>query len=178
MPEPNIIPFPYPLGVGTDICHIPRIRRILTHENPSHVHRFVKRIFCQSEFDAFQQRHEKVLQLKKCLDTGMSKNEESSLQQDKYDWALWRLSSWVAGRFAAKEAAMKAVSPQRLGWHHAEVLVPPGQMKPLLVIHSFKHADTTEGNGENPQPVRKHAAQLSISHDGEYAIATVLAAIH
>lgn len=71
---------------------------------------------------------------------------------------------------------MKAVSPQRLGWHHAEVLVPPGQMKPLLVIHSFKHADTAERNGENP--VRKHAAQLSISHDGEYAIATVLAAIH
>ncbi|KNG87352.1 hypothetical protein ANOM_003931 [Aspergillus nomiae NRRL 13137] len=177
MPKSDIIPFPYPLGVGTDICHIPRIRRILTRENPKYAERFSKRIFSESERDAFQQRHDNVLRLKKDLDTAVCRTDENSRQQDDYDRELWRLSSWVAGRFAAKEAAMKAVYPQRLGWHHAEVLVLPGQMKPLLVIHSFQHVDTVEGNDENRPPVTKRAAQLSISHDGEYAIATVLAAI-
>ncbi|GAB1196833.1 hypothetical protein APSETT444_006111 [Aspergillus pseudonomiae] len=139
MPKSDIIPFPYPLGLGTDICHIPRIRRILTRENSKYAERFSKRIFSGSERDAFQQRHDKVLRLKKDLDTAVCQTDEKSRQQDDYDRELWRLSSWVAGR--------------------------------------FQHVDTVEGNDENRQPVTKRAAQLSISHDGEYAIATVLAAI-
>lgn len=77
-------------------------------------------------------------------------------------------------RFAAKEAAIKAVSPRRLKWHQAEVLVPPGQMKPLLVIHDAQSIQA-DGSATDGRSVRKRAAQLSISHDGKYAIATVLA---
>lgn len=76
-------------------------------------------------------------------------------------------------RFAAKEAAMKALSPRRIKWHQAEVLLLPGQKKPLLVIHDAPSTGTDDAAHE--QNIRKRAAQLSISHDGEYAIATVVA---
>ena len=55
------------------------------------------------------------------------------------------------------------------------MLVPPGQTKPLLVIHDGQSVRAEEGSATNGQSARKRAAQLSISHDGEYAIATVLA---
>ncbi|KAE8380880.1 hypothetical protein BDV26DRAFT_256431 [Aspergillus bertholletiae] len=176
MPEPDtdIIPFPYPLGLGTDICHIPRIKRILSNENPNYVERFTQRIFTEAELADFHQRHARVLQLKQNLENAISTPNGSSLEQDRYDRGLWKLSSWVAGRFAAKEAAIKAVSPRRLEWHHAEILVLAGQMKPLLVIHNPQR---TDDQIQTRLPVGKHAAQLSISHDGEYAIATVLAAV-
>ncbi|KAF9889630.1 hypothetical protein FE257_007138 [Aspergillus nanangensis] len=133
------------------------IRRILTDETPSQTERFARRIFSPSERDDFHLRYRKVLQLRGDLQAG---------ETETYERALWRLSSWVAGRFAAKEAAMKAVSPRRLKWHQAEVIIPGRDMKPLLVIHHVQSV---------PPLVEKHAAQLSISHDGEYAIATVLA---
>lgn len=74
-----------------------------------------------------------------------------------------------------KKQPKKAVSPQSLGWHQAEVLTFPGQSKPVLIIYQSSGVVPTEEDDTGCQQHRKQAAQLSISHDGEYAIATVLA---
>lgn len=73
---------------------------------------------------------------------------------------------------------MKALYPYRLSWHQAEVLMIPGRKKPVMVLHAPLPADTDTTNHEDggPQLLRRQAAQLSISHDGAYATATVLAA--
>ena len=74
---------------------------------------------------------------------------------------------------------MKAISPQRLGWHQAEVLTIPGNKKPILLLHALPPAtaEPSKEYGDQP-PLRKQVAQLSISHDGNYATATVLAVNH
>ncbi|OJJ05892.1 hypothetical protein ASPVEDRAFT_32236 [Aspergillus versicolor CBS 583.65] len=174
MQATEIAPFPYPLGLGTDICHIPRIRRILANEKPQYAEQFAQKIFGPAERGEFNSRYQKLLQCKRDGLETVPASAIDSLVRDKYDQKLWQLSSWVAGRFAAKEAAIKAVSPRRLKWHQAEVVVRAGQMKPLLVIHDAQSIQA-DGSATDGRSVRKRAAQLSISHDGEYAIATVLA---
>ncbi|OJJ31163.1 hypothetical protein ASPWEDRAFT_72154 [Aspergillus wentii DTO 134E9] len=183
----DALPFPYPLALGTDICHIPRIQRLLTDNSQKQVDRFSQRIFSPAERSFFQEQYDKVLQLRENIadkadneDNGQDESgTDKNLQRTQYERAFWKLSSWVAGRFAAKEAAMKAVYPHRLGWHQAEILTVPGKMKPVLVLHvpPPQTADTNEGDGDLP-PLRRQVAQLSISHDGDYATATVLAVNH
>jgi holo-[acyl-carrier protein] synthase len=66
--------------------------------------------------------------------------------------------------------------PHRLAWHKAEVLTLPGRRKPVLVIHtSSPKADSHENEDRDHQQLRRQAAQHSISHDGDYATANVLA---
>ncbi|KAJ5815786.1 hypothetical protein N7447_008019 [Penicillium robsamsonii] len=91
----------------------------------------------------------------------------------------FRESGLKPTRFAAKEAAMKALSPHRLGWHQAEVLTVHGKKKPVLVLHAPLPAtsDTSKEDGDQPL-LKAQEAQLSISHDGDYATATVLAVNH
>lgn len=79
------------------------------------------------------------------------------------------MAGWLAGRFAAKEAARKAspIGAAALGWKDVSVVVggygPGGtSAKPEVLF-----AATKEGN--------ERLARLSLSHDGDYVVATVLA---
>lgn len=87
------------------------------------------------------------------------------------------MTRWLAGRFAAKEAARKAApaGAASIGW------------KDVMVRVQDKTAENTTQPGVSRRPeivflgnedegVPARAAQLSISHDGEYVVATVLAA--
>lgn len=76
------------------------------------------------------------------------------------------MARWLAGRFAAKEAARKAApgGAASIGWKDVLVRAAPataaGSGRPEVV---FLGADSRIG-------------KLSISHDGDYVVATVLAA--
>lgn len=83
------------------------------------------------------------------------------------------MSRWLAGRFAAKEAARKAApgGAASIGWKN-------------VVVSVQEDASAPEGTSRRPEVVYLPTAdgevgrvgRLSISHDGEYVVATVLAA--
>ncbi|PFH60883.1 hypothetical protein XA68_10160 [Ophiocordyceps unilateralis] len=73
---------------------------------------------------------------------------------------------FVAGRFAAKEAAMKALSQRRrLGWHDVVIdRYDDGRILARIV------GEKVEGGGDEDE-----GALVSISHDGDYATAVCVA---
>ena len=78
-----------------------------------------------------------------------------------------RAQEWLGGRWAAKEAAKKAWGAPLVGFQDLRVRVKNNggglQIWCTPFPTGFSHHD-------------EQAAQLTISHDGEYAVATVLAA--
>ncbi len=77
-----------------------------------------------------------------------------------------------AARFAAKEAAYKAIAPETaeaISWHDAEVIRAENG-KPSLLFHG-RLLELLEKKG-----VLSENIDLSLSHDNEYAIATVVIA--
>ena len=134
------------INIGTDIVHIPRITNLL-HRRRNSLVRFTNRILSDSERADF----ESILASKNV-------NANKMFSPD--------VSRWIAGRFAAKEAARKAspLGAASVGWRDVVVHVPrlhhvEGSVRPEIV---YLHATTV--------------GKLSISHDGEYVVATVLAA--
>lgn len=151
------LPFPYALNIGTDIVHLPRILRLITRPaKPNSIssvqqqnfHRFVRRILCEQEQEDFQRRF------------GLQKHAGQSPPTA----VTTEMARWLAGRFAAKEAARKAApgGAASIGWKD-------------VCVRTEK-----EGAGGRPEVVYQgldnRVAKLSISHDGEYVVATVLAA--
>lgn len=74
------------------------------------------------------------------------------------------MARWLAGRFAAKEAARKAApnGAASLGWKDVMVRVSETDRGRPEVVYL---------DGETAR-----IGKLSISHDGDYVVATVLAA--
>lgn len=76
------------------------------------------------------------------------------------------MARWLAGRFAAIEAARKAAPGGAASISWKEVIIraePEGNGRPE-VVYVKQGGDTG------------HIGKLSISHDGEYVVATVIAA--
>ncbi|KAI9799365.1 MAG: hypothetical protein M1833_004064 [Piccolia ochrophora] len=205
------LPFPSALSIGTDICHVPRIRALITKNDGRWLGPFVRRIFRPDE-DVWP----KIDRITKAssrstIDThtadprqGSHKNgnhaairpqvrgqvgmqtqagtpQRAAIDQKVIgDQELRRLSQWLAGRFAAKEATIKAVS-RPLTWH--DIAVHEQGRKPYVTIapvssaaasalgSDLRAAKTEQGEGDGGEG---QIARVSISHDGEYATATVL----
>lgn len=95
------------------------------------------------------------------------------------------MTRWLAGRFAAKEAARKAApgGAASLGWKDVVVRVPE-DAEGDREGESEIGATVQEGTSRRPEIVflggsagrPDRLGRLSISHDGEYVVATVLAA--
>ncbi|KAI9817932.1 MAG: hypothetical protein M1832_004552 [Thelocarpon impressellum] len=156
MPLPLPIPFPLPLALGTDIVHIPRIARLLGKDGGRWAAPFIRRVFAPG--------HERMAALAR-LEAARKKGDGG-------------VERWIAGRFAAKEAALKAHSSRRLSFH--EVCVEVGRVKPFVVIRPSPPRETAAAGAETTadgevETERGQVARLSISHDGEYATAVVLA---
>ncbi|KAJ5503160.1 hypothetical protein N7463_006034 [Penicillium fimorum] len=156
------LPFPFPLNIGTDIVHIPRITRLLTR--PNYLPRFTRRILCDQEQHDFHARFSEVL-----------KSRATYHQQPPPVPA--DITRWLAGRFAAKEAARKAApsGAASIGWKDVMVRVQEdggrfgeGVSRRPEIVYLGNTLDGDAGEGR--------VARLSISHDGEYVVATVLAA--
>ncbi|PLB40521.1 holo-ACP synthase [Aspergillus candidus] len=167
MQKLNPIPFPFPLTLGTDIVHLPRITRLVTRPG-GFLTRFTRRILHEQEQRDFRARFGLFPVSPPIISSPGDKNG-SSATPPQFP-VSGDMTRWLAGRFAAKEAARKAApgGAASLGWK--DVLVRAGEEKggvrgaPEVVFL---------GRGEG-EPDR--LGRLSISHDGEYVVATVLAA--
>lgn len=175
-------PFPFPLRVGTDITSITRIRDAITRarrrQPGSQFHAFLDRLFTHREQEIFRHNFPDF--------TPADVNR------------LPKVTEHLAGRWAAKEAAIKASKPRKLTLLDIEVLqqADTREMYALIRDKTFVHAsgirrlDLT-GNAAGPAtgsapaaPRRPDAiendppgqmAPISISHDGDYATAVCIA---
>lgn len=159
------LPFPHPLAVGTDIVHLPRIQRLISKDKDGRSLRsFAHRILHPHELRDLTHRQPEWRNLYHATDA-----DSSSLVR------------WLGGRFAAKEAARKALGATRLGWKDVRTEFQQdkeqkleqsrdssGSYQPSIICTMAQDANREDG--------LEQEAKLSISHDGEYAIATVLAA--
>jgi holo-[acyl-carrier protein] synthase len=143
------IAFPYGLNIGTDIVYLPRIRRLISKQQGRRIIPFATRILHPLELRDLSQRH-----------------PHWQLQRDQAGADSDSLIKWLGGRFAAKEAARKALGASTLGWKDVRVEVDQTSGQPCII------STTQNANHEDVE----HEAKLSISHDGDYVVATVLAA--
>ncbi|RDA82785.1 hypothetical protein CP532_0849 [Ophiocordyceps camponoti-leonardi (nom. inval.)] len=140
-------PFPLGLAIGTDICQISRVGRILAGPRRG---RFLGRILTAGEREAAEARM-------RLRPGGTGCREEAS---------------FVAGRFAAKEAVIKAFSSRaKLGWHDIEVERGGGGGEGTGPVGRVRRGECEGGEGEDEEVL------LSISHDGDYATAFCVASI-
>jgi holo-[acyl-carrier protein] synthase len=144
------IPFPANLSIGTDIVHLPRIHRLISKREGCRLIPFAKRILHPLELNDLSQRHPQWREHR----------EDTCVRSDS-------LIKWLGGRFAAKEAARKAMGATTLGWKDVRVVIGHEFGQPRIICA------TQNVNRE----VIEHEAMLSIAHDGDYVIATVLAAV-
>ncbi|KXJ92266.1 hypothetical protein Micbo1qcDRAFT_60692 [Microdochium bolleyi] len=163
-----------PLSIGNDICHIPRIIKILRAQHGS---RFVHRILTKQE--TLQPRAQSVLQ---CILAAETKSTQTGPDAPGRKDELRKAAEYIAGRFAAKEAAIKAHPQHNLTYHQIEIqrLKMPTKASPAPDEPSGQTMDDprssgppvakiSPGNGQDPS-----FASVSISHDGEYAMAVCL----
>ncbi|KAK8127529.1 hypothetical protein PG984_008637 [Apiospora sp. TS-2023a] len=178
-------------GLGNDICHIPRIYRILTS---CHAQRFIARVLTAEERS--EARHRALLQ---CI----ASRPSSRVDQTDAPWAtgasdnripnVWKAAVFMAGRFAAKEAAIKAHSSRRLTFEDIRIVRIRPVARPLEGVSESQgqeegetgdDATTNEAALSSGPPVAvikgfppgqpDTTAMLSISHDGDYAAAVCL----
>jgi holo-[acyl-carrier protein] synthase len=156
------IAFPFSLNIGIDIVHLPRIYRLITRSTSSkrrntYLNKFIHRILCAQELKHFRHRFPQ-------------QNVESALQPsyspDSADLIRTTdMARWLAGRFAAKEAARKAApgGASTVSWKDVMINIEEsGGGRPEVIY--LKEGDV------------RQIGKLSISHDGEYVVAMVLAA--
>ncbi|KAL0257159.1 hypothetical protein SLS55_007969 [Diplodia seriata] len=187
-------PFPFPLGVGTDICSIHRVKSLLQRSGPAgsslpRLHSFLARVFSFREILLFDLRFTGVLQKP-------GAEHESALASSAI--------RYLAGRFAAKEAAIKAIHPRRIFLR--DVLVAGQGSQPYAIVfdkspdlthvqrlylnQSYGFSLPIRAEIDPPADLATHpdtdpaldrcegqVAKLSISHDGDYATAVCLAVV-
>jgi len=135
------------IGVGIDIVHVPRLVSLVTRRTPA---KFASRILSPSEF-----REWEILSPPTTSTSTMTPRDSNPIGAESV--------RFLAVRWAIKEAAYKALFPNhKPTWKELSVSKEPGDGgKPSVRFGS--------GKFEN---VRLH---VSVSHDGEYTIANVLA---
>lgn len=144
-------PFPLALRIGTDII---ATRRILSPLKPD------------------------INRLVRLTERFLHSQELNDLSRRFPDWKATgapddlkrrQLAEWVAGRWAAKEAAKKAWDASLLSFRDLRVETEPGGG-----VHIVCDTHSTPDHSSS-RKVTEQIAQLTISHDGDYTIASVLA---
>ncbi|UNI21936.1 Holo-[acyl-carrier-protein] synthase [Purpureocillium takamizusanense] len=176
--------FPFPLNVGTDICQISRIYSILRGPRRA---RFVNRILAPEELAQKDAR----LDFRDVATTSSSSQTdargEAAAKHDAEELTLratplWQSAAFLAGRFAAKEAAIKAHSHRRLTLH--DVIIERrggggegrlGSGPPVARIRAGAGRAGGGGDADGEEGEQDVSAMISISHDGDYATAVCLA---
>ncbi|EPE02240.1 4 -phosphopantetheinyl transferase superfamily protein [Ophiostoma piceae UAMH 11346] len=172
------IPFPHPLHVGTDLCSTVRIHRLLL-KSPA---RFIRRVLTPRELrelppvpsaDAMPiiMAPRTAISYLASAET-MPSNLAKGAEQE--EGPLWSAATHLAGRFAAKEAAIKAhphipsltLQSIRIGRSHDATEHRNNSGPPIAYI-------TLPPAAEGDAPTEQEA-RLSISHDGKYATAVCI----
>jgi holo-[acyl-carrier protein] synthase len=150
------LPFPLQLRVGTDIIATNRILSPL-QPNIRRVIKLTNRFLLPLELDELSRR----------FPAWNDAHAHDRLRTE-------HIAAWIAGRWAAKEAAKKAWGASLLSFRDLRVEADSGGavhivcgMNPISCNNSDHAASSSK--------VTEQVAQLSISHDGDYTIATVLA---
>ncbi|KAJ3413089.1 hypothetical protein HDV05_008543 [Chytridiales sp. JEL 0842] len=150
------------LGVGIDIVHLPRIHNVLTRRSPL---RFASAIMTKQEITEFQNAFKDAQQSAHQDPVSILDKPFAQPQTNAYGTlpALERrLSCYLGARWAAKEAAYKAFFPHyKLEWGLLSILKKDG--KPIAEVDEA----VTRQIGDT-------ATHVSLSHDGEYAVAQVV----
>ncbi|KAG9237420.1 hypothetical protein BJ875DRAFT_156831 [Amylocarpus encephaloides] len=161
-------PFQLPVNIGTDICSVLRILRIA---KTIHFERFAQKILTPTEWSLHQEKLIHPARAYQNISKPRRSNPEEYLNFKTIEDTAHKAASFLAGRFAAKEAIMKANHHRRLTYHDIEIatITKPlsysaGSLPPIAIIRS------NQGSWENGQEV-----PISISHDGHFATATSLA---
>ncbi|KAL1889309.1 hypothetical protein Sste5346_008964 [Sporothrix stenoceras] len=219
----RILPFGLPLlHVGTDICHVSRVYTILKKAKPAsstssssttssppkqtNAARFIRRVLTPREVEALpalstvapespstMSAHAAVFLLARGSPLPVVATDSS---EDPSLTPLWRAAQFLAGRFAAKEAAIKA-HPHLPGLTLQDVRIArraaaektdeldhvigedvvqrrnANSGPPLAYVRVY--ALEKDGDGSD---IVEQEARISISHDGEYATAVCLGVQH
>ncbi|KAI0160912.1 hypothetical protein GGR52DRAFT_562140 [Hypoxylon sp. FL1284] len=156
-------------AIGLDICRIPRIKKNLTSPMAA---RFVRRILTPQEIEMPH-----TWRYIGYLFSPSEKPKSTSAE---------KAAEFMAGRFAAKEAVIKAYHLRKLSFHDIVVTyqgyLPTASDKETPSDSPEAGDDSTaQGSGGPPVAIiqsdeahEKAYARLSISHDGEYAAAVCL----
>ncbi|KAK4891215.1 hypothetical protein LTR27_010152 [Elasticomyces elasticus] len=198
-------PFPFPMGIGTDIVHAPRIQTLISKGEGKartlNLYRFMNHLLSSREQQLFWN----------------SFGDTRNVYGPKLDTA----TKWLAGRWAAKEAVIKAVQYRRLSFLDVQILPakPTGASGPVYAVILDKSAVARKIDDAYPslrikddgaaEPISDHevdgeqvngdvseqghesfyssathdeqadgqVAKVNISHDGEYVTAVCLAAV-
>jgi holo-[acyl-carrier protein] synthase len=189
---PSLRPFPFPsLSIGTDIAHIPRIAKLVAsqHKFP----RFLRKVLTSREERDFHLRFPRIVSKVTESDVGLSGGEQKSIERIDDAGA----ARFLAGRWAAKEAVVKACSWRSLTFDEIQIRKDAGSRRVYGVIldkpvvrramrqvkngedarsKSMASREHTVGGGEEEEAPAGQVVKISISHDGEYATAVCLAA--
>ncbi|KIW19908.1 hypothetical protein PV08_00483 [Exophiala spinifera] len=145
------VPFPAALRIGIDIIATNRILCPLKPDG-KRLGKLTARFLHAKELDDLSRRYP--------LWTQLESLDESNRRQ---------IACWIAGRWAAKEAAKKAWDATLLGFRDLRVETEIGGS--VNIICDTNPDPNTSFRGKFTEQI----ARLSISHDGDYTIATVLA---
>ncbi|KAK4226763.1 hypothetical protein QBC38DRAFT_340355, partial [Podospora fimiseda] len=160
---PPLPVFLSPIKIGTDICSTNRIYKILRGPNAT---RFVARVLTEKEISEAKEKREWFDSVLRQIEGGKEEDEK----------ALKRLSEFLAGRWAAKEAAVKAHPWLRLGLRDVEVVGGGdgeggdgggvdrgnGSEAPMVLVRN--------GEGGKGEEEKQQLGLVSISHDGGFAV--------
>ncbi|CAJ2512795.1 Uu.00g009140.m01.CDS01 [Anthostomella pinea] len=175
-----------PFSIGNDICQISRIHKIIASKAR---HRFVHRILTPEE-----RQQPRAVRILECIldqepeaSTAVASKTPScdnaqhhAQQQTQGSPALRKAAQYMAGRFAAKEAVMKAHprSP-RLTWDQIVISTAPAD--PIAEHELLQQGGNPSISTGPPQALIRGndvyddmIAPISISHDGDYATAVCL----
>ncbi|KAH7328049.1 hypothetical protein B0I35DRAFT_7248 [Stachybotrys elegans] len=163
-------PFPLPIHVGTDICQISRIHAILSGHQRL---RFIDRILTSDEPSRRDSRLQATLHLNHSAPARTSKaTRDNNGGVEDSEALLWKAATFMAGRFAAKEAVIKAHPHLHLTFHD-------------ISIERLEQEGSRLGSGPPVARIKitadadhDQSALLSISHDGDYATAVCIGAAY
>lgn len=172
-----------PFVLGTDIIQISRLDPI---RRPQHFVKLARRILRSDEINtASQGKLHKWLNVKQQAPPLSTPTDPASIKTFEVEAA--NAVRWLAGRWAAKEAAMKAWGAGLITWKNIKVDVDSeapfleGSSRPVKVeCHPYTEdvLRYAKERGEDPavgKKILRQDGRLSISHDGDYCVATVIA---
>lgn len=166
-------PFPIPLHLGIDICSLQRINAVVR----SHPTRFIARLLSHVERDAYKN----ILQPYSPPATHPPDLADEPIPEKNNAVEHPKKIQFLAGRWAAKEAIIKACSMagrKRVGWKDIMIL-PHGYGQGGVIEMVPQAVVLAEVEGEKGQDWKKRweggeEVRISISHDGGLATAVAM----
>ncbi|GKZ35172.1 histidinolphosphatase [Aspergillus brasiliensis] len=147
------MPFPFALNIGTDIVHLPRITRLLAR--PNYLTRFTHRILHAREQQDFRTRFS-LPALPALIPSSSSSSSPAHTPTPSISISP-DMTRWLAGRFAAKEAARKAAprGAAHISWK--DVVVTP-ELHELRLVSPYIPATAAT------PPSRGNQAAMPFTH--------------